>query len=125
MIFPVIFPKESRSLGETHALHEEYLKENDMLLFVRRRSANAPDSDRDLDLKAPTSADIFAATKELPVPLPPVPKNRDQSSSNGGRIVGVGRNHHVTIEDSTSADASVDVSKINMTIALIDYSFKR
>lgn len=98
----MILPKECRSLGDTHAINEEHLKENDMLLFVRRRSANAPDSDRDLDLKAPTGTDILEATKELPVPPPIAPKSA--STSGSGRP---SHNYHVT--DDSTVETSVDV----------------
>lgn len=101
-LFSVIFPKECRTLGDNHALHEEHLKENDVLLLVKKRSANPPDSDKDLDLKTPTAAEILAATKNLPVPTPPSSKNHASSS---GRQTGYTNHHH---EDS-STETSIDV----------------
>lgn len=46
------------------------MKENDVLLFIQKRNSGTPESDKNLDLKAPTAAEIAAATKDIPVPLP-------------------------------------------------------
>ncbi|CAL8134222.1 unnamed protein product [Orchesella dallaii] len=76
--FRVIYPAESRTLTEHHALHEERVKDNEVLLFVRRRhaasvaSASTAHRNPDAELKPPTAADIVAATKDLPVPSTPV-----------------------------------------------------
>lgn len=76
----MIYPAGQRTLAEHHAIHEERLKDNEVLLLVRRRryatanTASAPTSDRistDNSLKAPTAQEIQAATKDIAVPARP------------------------------------------------------
>jgi len=62
----VVQPSEFRTLVDTHAIHDEKLKDNDILLLVRRRSLVEEPLTMDIELKAPTQADIDAATSELP-----------------------------------------------------------
>jgi len=87
---------ESRALNDHHAVHEEHLKDNDILLFVRKRKNHAPTSVAEKDLKSPTMAQIMEATKMLPssaaaAPVPQIaapgstrdPQNSQAAGSNG------------------------------------------
>lgn len=64
-------PQQFRTLADTHTLHEEKVKGEDVLLFIRRRSLINEPVALDADLKGPTLEEIIAATRSLPRMGPP------------------------------------------------------
>jgi len=65
--FRVVHPSEFRTLSDTHTIHDEKLKDHDILLLVRRRSLVEEPLTMDVELKGPTQADIDEATRDLPL----------------------------------------------------------
>jgi Kip1 ubiquitination-promoting complex protein 2 len=66
--FRIIHPAQSRTLNDSHIVQEEKVSDNDILLFVKRRENKHLDLVGDGELKAPTLAEINAATSSLPPP---------------------------------------------------------
>ncbi|ODM91983.1 Ubiquitin-associated domain-containing protein 1 [Orchesella cincta] len=128
--FRVIYPADRRTLTEHHALHEERVKDNDVLLFVRRRhaasvaSASTAHRHPDAELKPPTAADILAATKDLPVPsIPakskPVQEPNPSHAHGGGNLQAPHHPHQYSFDDGSEHNVDFQMELRKIIISLI------
>jgi len=106
--YRVLFPAESRTLLDSHAIHEERLKDNDTLLLVRKRNNDPHEIVSEEDIKSPNLAEIFAATKNVAVP-----RSSDSPTSSGAVNPGV---HLGETVNETSVDFQLELRKIIISL---------
>jgi hypothetical protein len=92
-------------------MHDEGLKGNELLMFLRRKTAPVVGDEKEADLHAPTAADIAEAIKNLP---PSVKNEKGPEASSSVSPPNPTVDQH-EFEDPILPQTSVDVKILRRT----------